>query len=409
MPQSRQVDFASMPELKVQEERREIQKQKKMLVIGIPKECCDEEKRIPLIPESVKQLVAEGHRVLIQNGAGESAFYSDHDFTDVGAEMVPTLEEVFEADVIVKIQPLTESELEVWPKGKTLFSALQFQSREKSYFRKLSSKKTTAVAYELIREKSGNFPLLKAMSEIVGSAVMMIGADYLSDPHYGNGTMVGSFPGIKPTQVVFVGAGTVVLNACRTAIGMGCIVKVFDDSICKLRDLQQALGNRVYTNILDPQELEKAIVEADILVSAKHSSSSVGCSPVIVKESTVKRMKAGSVIIDVSIDQGGCCETSRLTNHKNPVYELYGVTHYCVPNIASKVPRTASLCISNYLQKALLQISEFGDIEGVLQNNANFAHGVYCFNGKLTNRMISEKFGLPFKPLELILPMFLKS
>lgn len=394
-------------ELQVQEAPLKIGNRNKTLIFGIPKESSEEEKRVALTPDAVKRLVFEGHRVIIQKDAGISAFFKDNDYTEYGAEIVSTLEEVYQADIILKITPPSDKEISLLKKGKTILSFLCYQDTEKAYYNQLLRKKANAIAYDFIRDKSGRYPFLYAMSEIVGKLVVMAASYYLSDNTLGNGTLLGHVTGITPTEVVIVGAGTVAINACRTALGMGCSVKVFDVSIEKLRRLQDAVGQHVFTSVYNENVMGKAIADADVLIAAKHTFGPF--SPVIVKDDMVKTMKEGSVIIDVSIDQGGCCETSHKTSHKMPVFKKYGMTHYCVPNIASRVPKTSSVAISNYLLPRLIEMGECGGIEGMIKNDPFFAKGVYVFNGKLTNQLIAEKFSLSSQPLELILPTFLGS
>lgn len=394
----------SVPELQVREEMVEVPLSKKTLVIGIPKETDEDEKRVALTPRAVRQLVRDGHRVVVEREAGAGAYFSDREYSEAGAEIKESADEVFHADVVVKVLPPDDAEMAKMKKGRVLFSSMRYQTLSKSYFMRLSTKKITALSYELIQMPNGHYPFLKAMSEIVGNSVVVIGASYLSDPYMGNGTMVGSFPGLPPTEIVCVGAGTVIQNACRVAKGMGCAVKVFDDSIYKLRELQNVVGVPIYTSTMDMETLDAAIEKADILITAKHTFSAH--SPLIVKESVVSKMKPGSVLIDVSIDQGGCCETSKPTTHRNPTYKMHDVTHYCVPNIASRVPRTASMAISNYLLPALLQLGEYGGIDALLQRDPSFSKGAYMFNGKLTNQRVAAKFSMSYNPIELLLPLY---
>lgn len=394
-------------ELQVQESPLKIEKRNKTLIFGIPKESSEEERRIALIPDAVKCLVFEGYRVIIQKDSGISAFFKDNDYAEQGAEIVSTLEEVYQADIILKISHPSEKEISLLKKGKTILSFLCYQDTDKSYYNQLLRKKANAIAYDFIKDKFGRYPFLYAMSEIVGKLVVMIASYYLSDNILGKGTLFGHISGIMPTEVIIIGAGTVAINACRAALGMGCSVKVFDVSMDKLRRLQDAVGQHVFTSVYNEDIMEKVIADADVLIAAKHTFAPF--SPVIVKDSMMKKMKEGSVVIDVSIDQGGCCETSHKTSHKMPVFKKYGVTHYCVPNIASKVPKTSSVAISNYLLPKLIEMGKCGGIEGMIKNERTFAKGVYVFNGKLTNQLIAEKISLSSQPLELILPTFFGS
>ncbi len=259
------------------------------------------------------------------------------------------------------------------------------------------------MAFELIQGIEIRFPLLYAMSEIVGQLVVLIAASYLSDPKWGCATLAGNIAGLPPVNIVVIGSGAVALNVCRVGIGLGCHVTVIDTSTDRLRNIRDNFSNHVSTYMYDEDVLTRLMIDSEILVCAKHTSEFR--SPLLVKESMVQQMKDGSVLVDVSIDQGGCCETSIMTTHSSPVFSKYGVTHYCVPNIASKVSHTASMAISNILVNDMLSLGRNG-INGLLQLNAGFAKGVYMYNGKLTNRKIGEMMSIPSKPLELFLPSF---
>jgi alanine dehydrogenase len=398
------LQFSGQEKLMPQEEFLETIPSKHHLVIGVPKEASLNENRVALVPDAVHLLVENGHRVLIEKGAGTSAHFTDEKYAGQGAEIVSGPEEIFKSDIIVKIAPPTAEEIEMFDRQKTLFSSVFLPSRDRSYFQQLMARRVKAVAYEYIQDKTGAFPVIKSMSEIIGNTAVLIAAEYLSNPVFGKGEMLGGFPGIKPTEVIIIGAGTVAEYAARTAIGMGAYVKIFDDSVYKLRAIQNNLGRRIFTSTLQPKLLLKAMKEADVIISAKHSPGSV--APCLVTEDMVAKMNPGSVIVDVSIDQGGCFETSRITTHQNPVYQLHGVTHYCVPNIASRVPHTASYSLSNFLTPLLLKISELGGIEQLLKRDMAFCKGTYIFNGKLTNGHISDLYHLPFQDLELLMAAF---
>ncbi len=402
--QSKRLGFQSDEHYLTKEELLEKKHQKNTIRIGIPKEDKENERRVPLVPEAVHLLVENGIEVIMQEGAGKEARFGDKDFADAGALLVTDKEEVFKARTIMKITPPTPDEINLLQKGATVFSTVMLQSRTREYFKALMEKRVKAIAYEYIKDKSGRFPVLQSMSEIVGTTAVFIASEYLSDPHFGKGMMLGGFPGIKPAEVVIIGAGTVAEYAARTALGMGALVKVFDNSIYKLRDLQTKLSRRLFTSILQPKVLLKALKEADAVIAAKHSST--GKPACLVSEEMVKQMKPGSVIVDVSIDQGGCFETSKPTNHLKPVYIEHDVIHYAVPNIASRVPHTASYSLSNILTSLLLEINEAGGIEQYLKTDYAFCNGVYIFNGILTNRQIGEQLSLPFRELELILAAF---
>ena len=382
------------------EETLERLPQHKKFVIGLPLEKDENERRIALVPNAVDLLVKNGHKVYIEENAGKAAHFPNELYAEAGAIVTPSAGEVWQSDIIIKIAAPDEAERELIRKNQIVFSALMPESRNKFFFKKLMEKKPVAVAYELIKDKTGAFPLVRSMSEIIGTTSVMIAAEYLSSPKYGKGVMLGGFPGIRPSEVVIIGSGTVAEYAARTAYGMGALVKIFDDSVYKMRDLQDKLEFRVSTSVLQPILLLKALREADVVIAAKHSST--GQPACFIPSDMIKQMKRGAVIVDVSIDQGGCFETSRPTSHQHPVFQEFGITHYCVPNIASRVPHTASYSLSNYLAGMLLKMGEAGDIHHFIVRNKPFSNGVYVYNGALTNKNIADTLGLPFRDLELL-------
>lgn len=398
------IDFSTSAGMLPLEEMLARSPKASKLSIGIPREISANENRIGLIPDAVRILIDSGQRIIFEEKAGEKAHFTDTDYAEAGAEITNNRSLVFEADIILKISPPTREEIEMIEKRRCIMSALQLPTRSKEYFQLLMNKKVNAIAFELIRDKSEALPLLRSMSEIIGNAAILIASEYLCHPQYGRGIMLGGFPGVKPVEVVIIGAGTVAEYAARTAIGMGALVKVFDNSMYKLRALQNNVGTRLYTAILQPHLIAKALETADVVIAAKHSPT--GVSPCLIPASAVNNMKAGSVVIDVSIDQGGCFETSRPTSHQNPVYQVNGVTHYCVPNIASKVPRTASTSFSNFFAPLLLEIAENGGIDNALKMNRSFAQGNYIFNGVLTSQQIGKLYDIPFQHLDLLLAAY---
>ncbi len=389
-------DEALMP----REETLERRPQNKKFSIGIPLEKDENERRVALVPNAVDLLVKNGHQVIIEENTGKAAHFSNDLYAAAGAQIVKTAGEVWQSDIVVKIAAPDAGEIDLLHKNQLLFSALMAQNKSKVFFRKLMDKKVLAIAYELIKDKTGAFPLVRSMSEIIGNAAIMVAAEYLSSPKYGKGVMLGGFPGIKPSEVVIIGSGTVAEYAARTAYGMGAQIRVFDDSVYKMRGLQDKLEFRISTSVLQPVLLLKSLKEADVVVAAKHSPT--GHSACLVSSEMVKQMKQGAIIVDVSIDQGGCFETSRPTSHQHPVFQEHGVTHYCVPNIASRVPHTASYSLSNHLAGLLLKIGETGGINHYILRDKPFSKGVYIYNGALTNKNIADTFGLPFRDLDLL-------
>lgn len=384
-----------------QEEWAEVKRKKSNLFIGIPKETSLQEKRVPLVPDDIELLVNNGHEVHIESKAGEKANFSDNAYSEAGAHVVYSREEVFKADIILKVEPLSYDEIELMKRGQTLISALQLPVQPKNFLQKLMDKKITAIAYDFIQDNQGRLPVIRAMSEIAGNTSILIAAEYLSNVNEGQGMMLGGISGVKPTEVVIIGAGAVAEFAARAAIGLGATVKVFSNNTSKLRRLQEGVGCRIYTSTIQPKVIEKAFETADVAIGAIRSES--GRSPVIVTEEMVMKMREGSVIVDVSIDQGGCFETSKMTNHSNPTYTKYGVIHYCVPNIASRVARTASYVLSNIFAPVILELGDGGGIDHCIQEINSIRSGIYLYRGMLTNKYLAENFKLPYKDLDLLL------
>lgn len=384
-----------------QEEMLEVARKKSSLQIGIPKETSIQEKRIPLVPDAVALLVNNGHEVIIETGAGEGCSFSDKDYSEAGAQIVYGTEEVYKANMILKVEPPTLEEIDLMQNGQLLISALQLPIQPKDFLKKLISKKITAVAFDFIKDPEGILPIVTAMSEIAGNTAILIAAEYLSNQRNGQGQMFGGISGVSPTEVVILGAGTVGEFAARTAVGLGASVKVFDNNIHKLRRLQTAVGQRLQTSIVQPKVLLKALKTADVVIGA--ISSKIGRAPIIVTEEMVKCMKDYSVIVDVSIDKGGCIETSEITSHQAPVFNKHGVIHYCVPNIASRVARTASYALSNVIAPTIIDTGEFGGIDAMIRSYVGIQNGVYIYKGILTNKYLAETFNMPYKDINLLL------
>ncbi|MFN4234366.1 MAG: alanine dehydrogenase [Bacteroidia bacterium] len=387
-----------------QEEMLEIAKKKGSLFIGIPKETSFQENRVALTPEAVHVLVGNGHEVVIETNAGIASNFQDKDYSEAGARIAYSTEEVYKANVIIKVEPPSLQEIDLMQHRQTIISALQLSTQNAEYVKKLMAKRVTAVAFDFIKDDEGIFPIVRSMSEIAGNTAILIAAEYLSNVNNGQGLMLGGISGVAPTEVVIIGAGTVGQFATRAALGLGASVKIFDNSIYKLRRLQNQLGTRLFTSVLQPNELSKALQNADVVVGAIRAPQ--GRTPCVVTEQMVSDMKAGSVIVDVSIDQGGCFETSKVTSHTNPVFRKYGVIHYCVPNIASRVARTASYALSNVLTPILLETGEEGGIENFIRKHKGLRSGIYIYNGILTNKYLGETFNIPYKDLDLLITAF---
>ena len=373
----------------------------KSILIGIPKERAAQEKRVILTPEAVALLVNNGQRVIVESKAGELSKFSDRDYSESGATVVYSPKEAFDADVVLKVEPPTEEEINDMRQGACLISALQLGKQNADFIHALNRKKITAVAFEHLEDKVGGMPVVRAMSEIAGSTVMLIAAEYLSSIKNGKGLVLGGITGVPPTQVVIIGAGTVAEYASRTALGLGASIKIFDNHIYKLRRIKQLLGQQVYTSTIDNYTLGQAIKEADVVIGALRAEK--GRPKIVVSEGMVSKMAEGSIIIDVSIDQGGCIETSKMTSHDNPTFSKYDVTHYCVPNIASRVSRTASVTLSNIFTPILLQMADLKGAEEMIFNYKWFMKGVYTYRGSLTNAHLARKFSMSHKELQLLL------
>jgi alanine dehydrogenase len=369
--------------------------------IGIPVETSFQENRVGLSPQAANLLIANGHEVIIEAGAGREAKFYDEDYKNAGAKITYNKEEVYKADIIMKVSFPSVEEIGMISEGKTIISALHVPMLKEEQIKLLLKKKVTALCFEYLKDESDIYPVIQAMSEIAGSASILIAAEYLSNINHGKGVMLGGISGIPPSEVVILGAGTVGQFATRAALGLGAAVKVFDNSLYKLRRLQNDLGQRIYTSIMHPNILLKALKTADVAIGAIRAIE--GRTKMIVSEEMVMEMKLGSVIVDVSIDQGGCFETSEVTNHTNPIFEKHGVIHYCVPNIASRVARTASYALSNIFAPILLDIADYGGIKNYLWDREGVRHGVYIYKGNLTNKHISERFHIPYKEIDLLI------
>lgn len=384
-----------------QETMAEIKSKKNNLFIGIPKENSFQENRIALTPFSVALLVSNGHQVTIEAGAGLAANFSDSDYSEQGANIAYSTKEVYKADIILKIAPPSQVEIEMMQQEQIIISALQMSTMKKEDIQAMMAKKITALAFEYIRDDGNVLSVVRAMSEIVGATSVLIAAEYLSNVYGGKGLMLGGVTGVPPTEIVILGAGTVGEYAARTAIGLGAEVKVFDSSLYRLRRLQNNIGSRVFTSVIQPMVLEKAIKTCDVAIGAIRATN--GRSPCIVTEETVAKMKPHSVIIDVSIDQGGCFETSEVTNHKHPVFKKYDVIHYCVPNIASRVSRTATYALTNIFTPILTDIGDLGGIKNLIWEKSGIRNAVYIYQGSMTNKDLADRFNFVCKDLNLLL------
>lgn len=383
------------------EEKLDIKPRGGRLSIGIPKETVLQESRVALIPEAVGVLVNNGHEVIVETKAGEGSKYSDRDFSDAGAQIAQDKATVYQAPILIKSAPVMEHDLPLLQQNQTIISPMQVPMLKKELVEHLMQKRITALGFEHIKDHSGTYPIVRSMSEIAGSAVMLIAGQFLGYAQDGKGVLLGGISGIPPAKVIIIGAGVVGEFATRTAMAMGASVKVFDNNVYRLKRLQNNLGIRVWTSVLEPRILAKQLKTCEVAVGALSSES--GRTPIVVSEEMVSAMRPGSVIIDVSIDRGGCFETSEITTHQHPVFLKHGIIHYCVPNIPSGFSRTASHAISNVLMPLLLEAGDEGGIEEMVWHDFNLRNGVYLYKGYLTNFYISQRFNLKYTDLNLLI------
>jgi alanine dehydrogenase len=394
-------DLAREASLQPQEKLVRVSDSMNSLSIGIPKEISYQENRVPLSPMAVQLLVDQGHSIQLESGCGEKANFTDLDYSSAGGEILVDKESIFKNDIILKVAPPTDDEIGYMKPNQILISALQMVRTKESMVKQLISKNITAIGYELIRDDEGALPIMRCMSEIAGRSSVLIAAEYLSNFNAGKGELFGGIPGVQPTKVVIIGAGAVGEYAAQAAIGLGASVKLFDNNINKLRRIEKNLGSRISSSTIIPKTLSKAISECDVAIGALRSP--LGYSPCVVTEEMVTQMRDRAIIIDVSIDQGGCFETSKPTDHQNPVFEKHNVLHYCVPNIPSRYSRTASYALSNIFTHLLSSISSDGGFETYLKYHEGLRAGVYLYKGKLTNKLIANRFNLPSSEIEFLL------
>jgi alanine dehydrogenase len=387
-----------------QEEMLETGKKQSKLSIGIPKENQKIESRVSLTPEAVEILTGNGHEVFLEKGAGKAANYTDNNYSEKGGIILDNKAEVFQSDLVLKLDAPTLDEIKLMRPKQVLISTLNLSRQTKDLIEGLLRKKVTAISTESIRDENNTYPVTHSMSSIAGNTSVLIAGEYLSNTRDGKGVMLGGISGITPTEVVILGAGTAAEYAVRAAMGLGAFVKVFDQSVYRLRRLQNNLGYRLHTSVFHQRVIKKALKSADVLIGAIHLADK---GPrFFITEDMVKGMKKGSVIVDLSIDQGGCVETSECKTQTDPVFTKHGVIHYCVPNIPSRVARTASIALSNVFLPILLDICDSGGINNKLRDDKGLRHGVYLYNGILTNEYIGEIFGLPSRDINLLMAAF---
>jgi alanine dehydrogenase len=370
--------------------------------IGVPREVANEERRVALAPSGVATLVANGHEVFVEQGAGVLAHFADSEYMEAGAQIVATPEDLYSrCELIVKVGRPTEEELRFLQENQVLISALHLGSTTPQFLHRLMELGITGIGFEFIRDSDGTLPIVRMMHEIMGSMAVQIAARYLESNEGGKGVMLGGISGVPPATVVIIGAGVVGEWAARTALGFGAHVVVLDTDLGALRSIEHYLDRRVTTAMASVEYIRKAVRSADVVIGAKMSDGQR--APILVTEDMVAEMQPGSVIVDTMIDQGGCIETSRPTTHSNPIFRKYDVIHYCVPNMPSNAARTATYALNNVLVPYLIDIGESGSIHEALWRNVGLRNGTYVYRRHLTKKSLATMFGLPYRDIELLI------
>lgn len=377
---------------------------KRQMTIGMPRDKKEEEKRISLTPEAVRILVDAGHEIYVESGAGAASGYKDTDYSENGAVVTDMPQKAYECDVVIKVAPFTDRDAEILKGNQILISFMNAHTMTEETLSALIRKRVTALASEKIRDRDGLFPVVESMSEISGIACVLLASEYLSNVTGGKGVMLGGVTGVSPTEVVILGANTAGEYAARAVRGLGAVVRIFDNSVQRLRRFQDLIGQRLYTSTFHPQALQKVLRTADVVIcSFDPEDSKPACH---ITEEMVKGMKQGSVIIDLTPEAGRCVDTVECRTAKNPMYEKYGVVHYCAWSLPSRVPKTASIALSNVFRQVLEDIAEAGSITTMLKFNMGMRNGVYLYNGILTNETLGQKFGVLSKDINLLLAAF---
>ncbi|GAA5101624.1 alanine dehydrogenase [Chryseobacterium ginsengisoli] len=383
-------------ELMPKEEKLEVIKKGKQFSIGIPKETSLNERRACITPDAVQVLIEHGHEIIIESGAGQGSFFSDLLYSESGAKITNDPKEAFGQDLILKVNPPTEEEIDYMKPNTYLVSALQINLRDKDYFLKLAEKKVNAIAFEFIVDEYKQLALVRLIGEIAGTVSVLYASELLA---LSNGLMLGGITGVRPAEVVILGAGIVGEFATKAAIGLGASVRVFDNSLSKLRRLHTLVDSRVPTSIIDPKELKKALRRADVVIGALPR---LNMTPIVTEEMVVK-MKKGSVIIDITIDNGKVIETSELTTMEDPYIIKHGVIHCGLPNLTSRMPRTTTKAISNFFLSYILNYDEEGGFENMLVRKNEMKQSLYMYKGRHTKKIICDRFGLTYHDINLLI------
>jgi len=365
------------------------------MLIGVPKEIKNNEFRLGLIPSSVRELVANGHQVIVQHDAGIGIGIDDAAFEQVGAKIVQTAEEVFaKADMIIKVKEPQLQECRMLRSGQVLFTYLHL-APDPEQARLLEESGCIAIAYETVTNKMGGLPLLAPMSEVAGRMAIQAGATSLEITNKGSGILLGGVPGVAPAKVVVLGGGVVGTNSVRVAMGMGARVVVIDKSLERLNHLDLQFGSRIMTVYSTTDAIERHIATADLVVGAVLIPG--GSAPRLVTRDMLKNMRHGSVMVDVSIDQGGCFETSKATTHQNPTYIVDGIVHYCVSNMPGAVPRTSTFALNNATLPFVLALANKG-YKDALIHDPHLLNGLNVYKGKYTHKAVAEALNVSYTP-----------
>ncbi len=370
--------------------------------IGLPRERSKDERRLAVTPGGVADLIANGHEVCIEAGAGKDARFPDHEYSDAGASVAWTAEELYKrSEIILKVAPPDDEEHELLQPDQIIISALHLGITNERYFRELMKKNITGIGFEFIKSPDNSFPIVRMMHEITGSMSIQIAAHYLENNQDGQGIMLGGISGVPPATVVILGAGIIAEYAARTALGYGAQVFVMDNDLAQLRRLENSLDRRIITAMATHQYISSALKVADVVIGAAMVEGHR--APCWVTRDMVEVMKEGSVIVDAVIDQGGCIESSHMTTHSDPVFIEAGVVHYCVPNIPSNAARTATSALNNLLVPFLLDIGDAGGIREALWTNVSLRNGTYVYKNQLTKKSLAQFFDLPYRDIEMLI------
>lgn len=372
------------------------------LKIGLPRERTNDETRICLTPSGVSILVANGHEVFVEARAGDQAHFSDQAYADAGAQIAHGARELYQrSEVIAKVAPPDTDEIAMMKDQAILISALHLGSTNERMYHQLYDKNITGIGFEFIQDADGSYPIVRMLHEITGSLAIQIASHYLESFHEGQGILLGGISGVPPATVVILGAGIIGEYAARTALGYGAQVFVLDNNLTALRHLENALDRRIVTAMANQQYLSNSLKFADVVIGAVMEEGDK--APCWVTEPMVAQMKAGSVIVDTVIDQGGCLSTSRATTHSNPTYRMHDVVHYCVPNMPARVARTGTYALNNVLVPYLMDIGDAGGIHGALWTSIALRNGTYLYKKHLAKKMLHQTVKLPYRDIEMLI------